>query len=465
MSSLIKSITELVGPALIGAVAGKLGESESGVTKALGAFIPTILSGMVDKVGSEAGLESLFGMLSAPETGGFLDDLGGLVGGGNLAQGDPRDVAGGLLGSMFGDKVGGILSAVSSLAGLSDKGSAGGLIGLAGPLVMGFLGKKIAADGLGALGLKDLLLGNKDEIYGALPPAVAGLIGVTPAVATPVAAVAATTTAVAVAPAATTGGVGWLKWIIPIIAIGALGWWLLRSDKGATKSADTHAVVEHDDGAALEGAGVDADSNAAETMDYAANGALDAAGDTAEDAVDGIVDGASDVAGDIADAAGDVVVDSVSDVDLSAVVPGVDLSAFSDGVEGKLVRFIESDTAPCTSAECWLTMDRLTFETGSATIDVANSSDQLGKIKAILDAYPSLQLKFGGYTDNTGGAAGNLALSQKRADSVVTALADMGVDAGRMSAEGYGIEFPVASNETAEGRAANRRIDVRVKQR
>lgn len=472
MSSLIKSITALAGPAVISAVAGKLGENESGVAKAIGALVPTILSGMVDKVGSEEGLGSLFGTLSAPETGGFLNDLGGLVGGGNLAQGDPRDVAGGLIGSMFGDKVGSILGAVASLAGFSEKGSAGGLLGLAGPLVMGFLGKKIAAEGLSAIGLKDLLLGQKDEVYGAVPPVIAGLIGVSPAAAAPVAASAAAVTATATAAPAAAGSVGWLKWIIPVIAIGALGWWLLRADKVGPISEDDHVIAAHDNADISARVGADdlAEDHAdvLETVDNTASTALDDtvvehAGDTVEEVVvEAVPEDTADV---LADAVGADAAEAAVEVDLSSVVPGLDLTAFSDGVEGKLVRFIESDTQPCTAAGCWFTMDRLTFESGSSRVDIERSTDQLNKIKAIMDAYPALSLKFGGYTDNTGDVASNLTLSQHRAESVVTALVGIGADGARMSAEGYGVEFPVASNDTPEGRAQNRRIDVRVKQR
>ena len=56
----------------------------------------------------------------------------------------------------------------------------------------------------------------------------------------------------------------------------------------------------------------------------------------------------------------------------------------------------------------------------------------------------------------------NLTLSQQRADSVMAELVKLGVDAIRMEAEGYGQEHPVADNSTEEGRAKNRRIDLRV---
>lgn len=144
---------------------------------------------------------------------------------------------------------------------------------------------------------------------------------------------------------------------------------------------------------------------------------------------------------------------------------GVELRGAADGVESKLVGFIEAGTEPCTDPACWFTFDRLTFKTGSAEIDMDQSAAQIENIHAILTAYPTVQLKIGGYTDNTGPEETNMALSQARAEAVVAAVAALGSAPERMDAEGYGPQFPVASNDTEEGRAQNRRIDVRVRQR
>ena len=144
---------------------------------------------------------------------------------------------------------------------------------------------------------------------------------------------------------------------------------------------------------------------------------------------------------------------------------GVELRGAADGVESKLVAFIEAGTAPCTDPPCWFTFDRLTFKTGSAEIDMEKSAAQIENIHRILQAFPAVQLKVGGYTDNTGSIETNMALSEARAEAVVAAVAALGSDAARMDAEGYGPQFPVATNDTEEGRAQNRRIDVRVRQR
>jgi K(+)-stimulated pyrophosphate-energized sodium pump len=105
----------------------------------------------------------------------------------------------------------------------------------------------------------------------------------------------------------------------------------------------------------------------------------------------------------------------------------------------------------------WFDFDRLTFDTNSATLS-AQSQEQLGNIASILKAYPNMQIKIGGYTDNTGDYAANMQLSQQRADSVQQQLVGMGIAAERIQAEGYGPQHPIADNSTEAGRARNRRI-------
>lgn len=105
--------------------------------------------------------------------------------------------------------------------------------------------------------------------------------------------------------------------------------------------------------------------------------------------------------------------------------------------------------------------DRLNFATGASTI-LPESQEQLDNIAAVLKAYPNVNVKVGGYTDNTGDASANARLSQARAEAVREALTANGIAATRMTAEGYGDKHPVADNATPEGRARNRRIALRV---
>jgi K(+)-stimulated pyrophosphate-energized sodium pump len=138
---------------------------------------------------------------------------------------------------------------------------------------------------------------------------------------------------------------------------------------------------------------------------------------------------------------------------------GIELNIPEFGIENKLLSFIKSDKP--VDKTTWFDFDRLTFETGAATLK-PESQEQLKNIAEILKAYPAVNVKLGGYTDNTGNAASNLKLSQDRANSVRVELEKMGIGKDRLDAEGYGQEHPVASNDTEEGRAQNRRISIRV---
>lgn len=86
----------------------------------------------------------------------------------------------------------------------------------------------------------------------------------------------------------------------------------------------------------------------------------------------------------------------------------------------------------------------------------------LNKVVGILKSNPGFKLTVEGHSDNTGKAEHNLALSQKRADEVKKYLVRMGVDGSRLQAIGYGQQRPVADNSTPNGRAANRRVEMKL---
>lgn len=139
---------------------------------------------------------------------------------------------------------------------------------------------------------------------------------------------------------------------------------------------------------------------------------------------------------------------------------GVELNAPEYGIENKLNTWLK-DESKVVDKTTWFNFDRLLFDTGKATLR-AESQEQLRNMVEILKAYPAVELKIGGYTDNVGNPASNLKLSDERAKSVMNEMVTMGIASSRLNAEGYGEQFPVASNETDDGRAQNRRIAVRV---
>jgi outer membrane protein OmpA-like peptidoglycan-associated protein len=77
-----------------------------------------------------------------------------------------------------------------------------------------------------------------------------------------------------------------------------------------------------------------------------------------------------------------------------------------------------------------------------------------------LEAYPNVKVEIDGHTDNEGSGDYNRVLSEERAKTVMKYLINRGISADRLSAKGYGKERPVASNNTAEGRAKNRRVEL-----
>ncbi len=91
--------------------------------------------------------------------------------------------------------------------------------------------------------------------------------------------------------------------------------------------------------------------------------------------------------------------------------------------------------------------------------DLKNESKKsLNEIGSLLSGYPSLKIEIQGHTDNQGNDSYNLQLSQKRAESVKSYFAGLGIDASRLTAKGYGASNSIASNSTKEGRAKNRRV-------
>jgi outer membrane protein OmpA-like peptidoglycan-associated protein len=102
------------------------------------------------------------------------------------------------------------------------------------------------------------------------------------------------------------------------------------------------------------------------------------------------------------------------------------------------------------------------FETAKATIKKA-SYKQLDAVVRVLKADPSLYADIEGHTDNVGNDEYNMDLSQKRAEAVRDYFVSKGISADRLTAQGFGETQPIATNETATGRASNRRTVIKLR--
>ena len=504
MANIVDSLKGYITSELISKAAGSFGESNSAITKGIDGLLPTILGGLVQKSNDTSAFGGIYDMIKggAAANPGLLDNLGSLIGGGNLAKNDPKDLSGSLMSSLFGGKVGGILDLVSSVAGLK-RSSSSGLMGFVGPIVMSYLGGIMKDKALDAVGLGKFLRNDSTSIANALPAGMGSLLNlgfaknvgdkitsatssitdagskVTSAANKTVSSVRETATATAGATASAaresvtntveTSKSGLGKWILPALVVAALGYFGMNYFGGVTNVAGdvTGAVMDKTKDAA--GAMGDVAGGAADMAKDAAGsagGALGGAADMAKNAAGSVGDAAGGALGSAADmaknAAGSVggAIAGLGDFFKTKLPNGFELNIPGMGVESKLVKFLGGSGA--IDKASWYNFDRLTFATGSANIDMDKSAEQLENIAQIMKAYPNVKIKLGGYTDNTGSAEGNMKLSAARANAVRAALVAKVIDATRIETEGYGVAHPVATNDTAEGRAQNRRIAINI---
>lgn len=113
--------------------------------------------------------------------------------------------------------------------------------------------------------------------------------------------------------------------------------------------------------------------------------------------------------------------------------------------------------SPSTTVE--LPPGRITFATGEATLNPADT-EYLDRVATFLVDHPTVRLRVQGHSDDVGSDEVNWTLSQRRAKKVVGYLAATGVARNRLHAEAFAATVPLAPNDTAEGRATNRRVEL-----
>lgn len=126
--------------------------------------------------------------------------------------------------------------------------------------------------------------------------------------------------------------------------------------------------------------------------------------------------------------------------EIDQALPGADVERVGEGI-----RLVLNENA-------------VRFDTGKATLTTTAKAN-LDKLVPVFKEYADTNIQIYGYTDSTGSPEFNLALSQKRAESVKNYLTSKGLVNARFKTTGLGIADPIASNDTAEGRTQNRRVE------
>lgn len=423
--SLLSFLQDQLSGEVTSQIASFLGESPAQTGTAVSAGLQGLLGAMAQKAGTPQGANDLLGLMRTVNSSPAFTNASSLLGSGTSAA-DVAKLGGPLVASLLGGQQGGVTNWLSSVAGIG-RGSAGSLLSLLTPLVLSSLGKYLTSTGSGVNGgaLASLFSSQASSLFGQAPAGLAGALGL----ASLTDLTRAPAAAARVVDEAADSGLGFLKWLLPLLALAALIFYLLRP----SARVDDAAKVAAD--------------NAAAAATSAANSAAATAASATATAADAVRGAAASL--------GAMVERSLPNMP-SIRVP-------ENGIESRLLAFI-TDSSKAVDTTTWFSFDRLEFDTASATLR-PSSNDQLDAIAAILKAYPNVNLKIGGYTDNVGDDAENLKLSTARAQNTMQALVGRGVAAGRLSSEGFGEQHPVASNDTEEGRQRNRRIDVRVTQK
>lgn len=133
-----------------------------------------------------------------------------------------------------------------------------------------------------------------------------------------------------------------------------------------------------------------------------------------------------------------------------------------DSVEYNMVKWL-LDKDKVVNKTTWFNFDKFLFKKKTTTL-INGSGNQLLNLSEILKAFPETKIKLGSYTDNIeeGTKAKRMKLSIDRATAVKNEIIKLGIDASRINQEGYGEQWPLATNTTEEGRQKNRRIAIRV---
>jgi outer membrane protein OmpA-like peptidoglycan-associated protein len=396
MESIYASLLNSVDRRSIDAVAHALGQPEQAVSRGMESSIAGLLAGLANKSSDPSALRRILDIVPSSLGTVSWSQIAG-------ALGDPNSslIAAGkrLLPALFGAGENTVNNGISRASGLP-LGAISPLLAMAGPVVMGFIGKHLRDGGMTINGLASLLQKDSVSIRSHLPAELTEMFW-------PDTARVATASPVVAQTVQKERSSGWILPALAIAAATALGLaWLLNHAHRPTVPVTSIPVMPVPTGGA---------SRLAPTAPK-----------------------------------------------MTCTVPA-SVQLPEGGVASRLLTFVQNPDTKLQETT-WFDLDQMRFDTGSARIR-PESQAELNNIAAILTNCPTVHMIVAGHTDNVGNADANLRLSRSRANGVVNLLVNQGISPDRLTAEGYGEGNPVADNSTADGRAQNRRVAMRVTQK
>jgi OmpA-OmpF porin, OOP family len=400
---LMEAVKGYLTPDVLRGASSLTGESEASTSKALGGVVPTLLGGITGMASSEKGASSLMGLVHSGGYTSALDNPTSFFGGGSTQK--MMGAGQQLVESIFGNRSSSISNELARTANVKPS-SATALLSLAAPLVMGVIGKHVATHGLDAGGLSSLLASQKNEFASAMPSGMSKLIE----------------------------GAGPVEVPKPVATESYRGPASTETYREPVREVRRDAYSEP----------MRTEGSSKKWLFWLIPLAL-------------ILLGWMMFRGRTANVSTGVP-STLSTVTLPG---GASISTPQGSINDQLAQYLGNPSAQVPQT---FVFDHLNFVSGTTQL-TSESANTVNSLSTVLKAYPNAQIQLAGHTDNTGDPNANHVLSSQRADAVKASLVNSGVGGERISTTGYGQDKPIASNDTEEGKAQNRRLELTVIQK
>ncbi len=411
-------VKDVVSDSVVDQLGSFLGEEKSYTNKAIGAITPTLLGSLFDKGSTQSGAARVLDFFNTNQIdGSLIDNLSGLFDGGNQTD-NLMNRGSSTLKFLIGDQLASVVDLISNFSGLKTKSSSS-LLKMIAPLIMGVVSRYIKKNGLNSLELKDWFGSQASNVKKSLPggiESILGLRGLDRLIANFSEDDEKGPSPNGEKVSSQSGGFNIWPWIVGLLILVGL-FYFLRKGCAGEEAADV----------------------------------VDTATEKIEDAASQAINGSKEILDDASDAVKEV----ISSIQLPS---GTELKVKAGRFTDKIVKFLSGGDGDTDTP---FIVEDLKFETGSDRM-VETSLEQLDHLAKVMDAYPDVEIRIEGHTDNSGNATQNLTLSKNRTKSVKAYLVGKGVKAARIETTGFGDTRPIATNDTELGKAKNRRVEVYV---